>query len=81
MQTVGIGKLFAFLLGLCINKHFKEIINFCLFQQFPDSASDNKPAELSGYRIIDLGFFQQSLKSCQHCKSGKMCLHALYNNF
>ena len=62
MQTGGIGKLFTFLLGLRINKHFKEIINFCLFQQFPDSASDNKPAELSGYRIIDLGFFQQSLK-------------------
>ena len=47
MQTGGIGKLFTFLLGLRINKHFKEIINFCLFQQFPDSASDNKPAELN----------------------------------
>ena len=51
--------------GFFVNKHFKGFKKFCLFQQLPDLVSDNKPTELSGYRIIDLGFFQKSLKSCQ----------------
>ena len=36
------------------------------------NGQENKtPIELSGYRIIYFGLLQQSLQSCQQCKSGK----------
>ena len=48
-------------------------VYFCNYLQ-PCSNTDQQkraPIELSGYRIVDVGYLQQSLKSCNHCKSGK----------
>lgn len=51
-----------------------ENVYLCFHLQ-PCSTENNQeckaPVELSGYRIVDMGLLQQSLQSCQHCKSGK----------
>ena len=76
MVSINCGDLlfYRYLFSGCLKKKKKTIslvIKFCLFQQLPDSVGNSKAKELSGYRIIDLGFLQQSLKSCHHCKTGK----------
>ena len=51
-----------------------EHVYLCIYLQpciTGDEEENKPPIELSGYRIVDVGLMQQSLKSCEHCKSGK----------
>ena len=56
-------------------REFHLIFLSFFLQQIVNSGNgeknSQKPLELSGYRIVDLGFVQQpALKSCKHCKFG-----------